>query len=240
MEFNRSYYAVIPANIRYDSDISANAKLLYGEITSLCNDKGYCWASNEYFAELYGVGRTSIQNWIKSLVDKGYIFREVTYKKGTKEIDKRLLKLHPTPHPKNWATPTQKIGSPHPKNWADNNNIINNNTYTDVYVATTENKLKNLGLYSNLSEAIDEMKKDQSWKDIYGKQSGIKNPNDCDAWIDRYRDHALASGKTSSSIRELKNHCLNWTRKRIASGDVIQRKMTEQEKHELRQKRFSS
>lgn len=56
-----AYYAVIPATIRYDSRISANAKLLYGEITALCNEKGFCWATNGYFSELYNVSSRSIQ-----------------------------------------------------------------------------------------------------------------------------------------------------------------------------------
>ena len=82
MNNKKSYYAIIPANIRYDKDIPANAKLLYGEITALTNEKGYCWATNNYFAELYGVSVQSISGWIKTLKDKNYITTEIIYKEG--------------------------------------------------------------------------------------------------------------------------------------------------------------
>ena len=32
-----SYYAIIPANVRYDKRLTDKAKLLYGEITCLTN-----------------------------------------------------------------------------------------------------------------------------------------------------------------------------------------------------------
>ena len=83
MEERPNYYAIIPANIRYDADLTANAKLLYGEITALCNEKGYFWATNEYFANLYGVSKTSISKWISSLIQKEYIFSAGTHSKWT-------------------------------------------------------------------------------------------------------------------------------------------------------------
>lgn len=115
-----SYYAIIPANVRYDQNLPGKAILLYGEITALCNQKGYCWASNDYFAKLYGVNSKSIQRWIKNLEDQGYISREVFYKKGTKEIERRNIRLNTTPHLKNKVTP-------HLKNEADNTTSINKN-----------------------------------------------------------------------------------------------------------------
>jgi helix-turn-helix protein len=88
MEFKRSYYAVIPAIVRYDKKIIPNAKLLYGEITALCNEKGYCWATNKYFADLYGVDPRSIRSWVQSLVSQGYIRVEIT-----NEVDRKIFIL---------------------------------------------------------------------------------------------------------------------------------------------------
>ena len=129
----RSYYAIIPANVRYDKDLVPNAKLLYGEITALCNDKGYCWASNQYFAELYGVSVLSIKRWVNSLVTKGYVYRTLTYKPNSKEVDKRILSIDGGI--KIDTTSVQKCYDPSIKNDTDNNTSINNtfNNKKDVY-----------------------------------------------------------------------------------------------------------
>lgn len=68
-----AYYAVIPADVRYDRDLRPNAKLLYGELTSLCCSKGYCWATNEYFAGLYDLSVSTVSRLIGQLEDGGYI-----------------------------------------------------------------------------------------------------------------------------------------------------------------------
>lgn len=94
MKIKPTYYAVIPANVRYDKDLTPNAKLLYAEITVLTQSNGICWASDTYFMELYNVKRQSIQRWLKSLEDKGYISRKVIYKKGTSEIEKRYIRVY--------------------------------------------------------------------------------------------------------------------------------------------------
>lgn len=155
---NRSYYAIIPANVRYDKELKANAKLLYGEITALCNEKGYCWASNKYFADLYGVSKVSISKWINQLIDKGYIYASMKYKDGTREIEERHIFIGQLPIKEKFKDNNTYI-----------NNTINNSKYIDK--ENSSNKLKefsrlyeqNIGLINgitaeyliDLSENID-------------------------------------------------------------------------------------
>ena len=89
----KSYYAIIPAYVRYDKTLTPNAKLLYGEITALCNEKGYCFATNKYFSDLYSVSNTSISKWISQLKDSGYIKIKMLYKENSKEIESRQMYL---------------------------------------------------------------------------------------------------------------------------------------------------
>jgi len=112
-----NYYAVIPADVRYNKNLSPNSKLLYAEITALCNMNGKCTASTQYFATLYNVSKTSIQNWLKCLVDNKFITRTTIFKEGTKEILSRHIKL---------------IKQPTQNKFRDNTNInINNTNLTD-------------------------------------------------------------------------------------------------------------
>jgi hypothetical protein len=114
-----NYYAIIPAEVRYSENLTPNAKLLYAEITALSQKDGSCWASNKYFSNLYNVSTVTISRWISSLVENNFINREIVYKKGTKEIDKRYLQLCNGGINKNVNTPINK-------NVKDNNTSINN------------------------------------------------------------------------------------------------------------------
>ncbi len=93
MEENRGYYAVIPANVRYDKSLPSSAKLLYGEITALCNQSGFCWAENSYFAGLYDVSDRTIQTWINALVNNGYVYRNFISTEDGRATSKRCLSI---------------------------------------------------------------------------------------------------------------------------------------------------
>jgi len=113
------YYAIISAEVRYDKNLSANAKLLYGEITCLTNENGFCFATNKYFADLYEKSKVTVSKWISELVVSGYISTSYTYKEGTKEIDKRYISIL-----KGGIKENLKGGIK--ENFKDNNTSINN------------------------------------------------------------------------------------------------------------------
>lgn len=101
-----NYYSIIPADVRYDNELSSTAKLLYAEITSLSNKDGYCWASNRYFAELYNLSETQISLIIKQLQDRGYVTIEIEKEKGNKR------KIWLTPLKENLKTSLRKLKDP--------------------------------------------------------------------------------------------------------------------------------
>ena len=92
----RGYYSILPASIRYDKNLNSSTKLFYAELTALVNEKGYCWASNGYFAELYDVTKQTISTWVKLLKEKGYIRIQFEYYEGTKNIKRRLIFINDT------------------------------------------------------------------------------------------------------------------------------------------------
>ena len=119
-----NYYSVIPANVRYDKKLKDKAKLLYGEITALSNKDGYCWATNSYFANLYEVSNTTISTLIKNLVEQGYLESQIIYKEGSKEIEKRMLKIVHTPIKENLNRYLKKVKEPIKENLKENNTRI--------------------------------------------------------------------------------------------------------------------
>ncbi len=90
-----TYFAIIPADVRYDKDLRPNEKLLYGEITALSDKHGYCWATNRYFAELYEVTPKCVSKWINHLIEKGYLFSKIIYEEDGKTVSQRIICVRP-------------------------------------------------------------------------------------------------------------------------------------------------
>lgn len=164
-EQQKAYYAIIPANVRYDKDLVPNAKLLYGEITALCNEKGYCWASNQYFAELYNVSDRTIKNWISQLADKGYIQRSVKYREGTKEIEQRKLFIG---RENNFTTPSEN-------NFPVNNTSINN-TFNNTNIYKGKKKQKSETVNSVIAEYTESKDLQDALHDFVDMRTKARKP----------------------------------------------------------------
>ena len=113
-----NYYAIIPAEVRY-SNLKPNAKLLYGEITALSGKLGYCYATNNYFAELYGVSKNTISSWISDLKKLGFI-NVIVERNAKKQIIKRCIGI------------TKKMDSPIHKKMKGNNTSNNNTSNINI------------------------------------------------------------------------------------------------------------
>lgn len=73
-----------------DKDIKNELGLLL-IISSLCAEKGYCYASNNYFAELFDIDESMVSKKIKKLESKGYI--EIKYSKVGNVVSSRIIRL---------------------------------------------------------------------------------------------------------------------------------------------------
>lgn len=143
---NPGYYGILPANVRYDKNLKPMEKIMYSELTALCNKNGYCNATNSYFAELYEVSKNTVSLWIGDLEKAGYIKTKLIYEPGTKNIKERriyiatpITKNNDTYHEKEVDPITKNNDTPITKNREDNNTSINN-----TRLIITNNHLENI------------------------------------------------------------------------------------------------
>ena len=188
-----NYYAVIPADVRYSKKLTPNAKLLYAEITALCNMNGKCTASTKYFATLYNVSKTSIQNWLKILDDNNFITRHNIFKEGSQEILSRHIKL---------------VKPPPQNNLRDNTNInITNTNLTDSnskvrFKKPTLDDVKNYCILrqNNIdAEAFIDFYESKNWK--IGRNK-MKDWKACVRTWERRESKKTTMGKLHSQINE--------------------------------------
>ena len=82
-------YAILPAVIRYDNNLTDSEKLLFCELTALSNKKGYCYASNKYLSGIFNVTVDTVSRRINRLKNKGYLHVEMI--RDGKEIKERHI-----------------------------------------------------------------------------------------------------------------------------------------------------
>ena len=194
MKEKPNYYAIIPAEVRYSKALIPNAKLLYAEITALCNMNGKCTASTEYFCRLYEVSKVSVQKWLKNLEDNNHIRRVNKYKLHSKQIECRVITL---------------VNVPSKEKLSDNTNInITNTNLTDsnkkaLFKKPTLDEVKNYCILrkNNIeAEAFIDFYESKGWQ--IGKET-MKNWKACvRTWESRENNKPKTMSKLDAQINE--------------------------------------
>jgi hypothetical protein len=137
------YYSIIPSKILYNRELKANEKLLYAMITSLACKEGYCFATNNYFAEELGVHPKTVSSWISDLRDKNFIKVDLI-RNENKQIVQRKIYINDVPYPLNNGYIYQsKNGQAIHQKVEDNNirnNIKNNNRTQRKFISNYTNQ----------------------------------------------------------------------------------------------------
>lgn len=136
------YYSIIPSKILYNKELKANEKLLYAMITSLACKEGYCFATNNYFAEELGVHPKTISSWISDLREKNYLKVDIV-RNENKQIIQRKIYINDVPYPLNNGYQYQSKNGQAINQKMEGNNIKYNNKYNKVqkkYISSYENQ----------------------------------------------------------------------------------------------------
>ena len=207
---NRSFKGVwIPKELWITKELTLQEKCFLVEINSLDNDEG-CFASNAYFAEFFGLSISRVKDVMASLEKKGYITRELIYKEGTREVEKRIIHVVGKSLPGGAEVGTRGSAEMCPDNNINNNNIdyiYNSGTKNheqqnnilskellqriiDKWNTVSINKIKgikpNTQRYSMLKERLKEYGEDSVIEaiDNVGKSSFLKGRNNRNWTID--------------------------------------------------------
>jgi hypothetical protein len=120
-----SYIIATPHSIFHDKNLSGNAKWILAEILNLLRvERQYCWASNDHFAEVFGLTKTNVSYHIHELENQGWIRVEVVKECNLSDCHLKGRGWHRHIYPltplsnlldslsKRLDTPIQNIGEP--------------------------------------------------------------------------------------------------------------------------------
>lgn len=139
-------FLILPYVLVFDTELSLTEKIILAEIISITRVKGYCYASNAYFAKMTEQSERSVSKNISALRDKGYIKIEISdYAKRIIKVVKdniekynisALKKFSHTPEKfsnplKKFSNPSEKFSNPleNISTYKNNYNNKNNNSY---------------------------------------------------------------------------------------------------------------
>lgn len=187
-----SFYAILPADVRYAEDLTSLQKILYAEITALTNKEWYCYAGNSYFAELYKKDPTWVSKTISDMQKKWYLqitreneswFVRKIYVWELKEIKKTIKTTCRRTQDPSCSKIQEEVAENCKTPLAENCNIIiqDNNTTSNNTLSSNEEsilrdtkqgKKSDLKISSSLKNLGEEKEKSSAKKEkeVYGNE----------------------------------------------------------------------
>lgn len=204
-------------------------KLFLVEIDSLDNDHG-CFASNDYFSKFFKLSKNRCSEIIKSLEEKKYILISYKYIPGTKQIEKRILRVRNKylgirkteggVFEKSKGG-TRKIDEVVGKSIRWSGNTEDNNTPLIIHINNT-----NIPTYENMS--VDE--KNSSMSKLYQENIGMINGIVAE-WIKEISEKidvelfkealVICTDKGKLQFNFLKGIINNWLQKNVTSYEEL-------------------
>ena len=189
---NRDFRGIwIPRHIWLDKNLKPIEKILLAEIESLGGLHDGCFASNQYFADFLDLSKDRTSKLISGLKNKGYITVELSYKEGSYEVDKRIIKANPSSYFCLGGS-THLEGGGENNDYITNNYNINNNNKASKKKTIKEPRHK-YGEFKNVLLSDKDLEK---LKTEYGEELVEKYIKKMDEWIElngrRYKNYYLA------------------------------------------------
>ena len=189
---NRDFRGIwIPRHIWLDKNLKPIEKILLAEIESLGGLHDGCFASNQYFADFLDLSKDRTSKLISGLKNKGYITVELSYKEGSYEVDKRIIKANPSSYFCLGGS-THLEGGGENNDYITNNYNINNNNKVSKKKTTKEVRHK-YGEFKNVLLSDKDLEK---LKAEYTEELVEKYIKKMDEWIElngrRYKNYYLA------------------------------------------------
>ena len=189
---NRDFRGIwIPRHIWLDKNLKPIEKILLAEIESLGGLHDGCFASNQYFADFLDLSKDRTSKLISGLKNKGYITVELSYKEGSYEVDKRIIKANPSSYFCLGGS-THLEGGGENNDYITNNYNINNNNKTSKKKTTKEVRHK-YGEFKNVLLSDKDLEK---LKAEYTEELVEKYIKKMDEWLElngkHYKNYYLA------------------------------------------------
>lgn len=190
------WYWVMPNDVLFSKDLTDKQKLLYCLISSLCAEKWYCRATNEYLWELLNADKWTISKNISALQEKWFINVVVSQKSWNQR--KITLAENNKTIVKNDYTYSQEWQEGIVKN--DNIIIQDNNT-----IEKKENKKEKFLEFVYLTKQEYDKLIDTYWEKVIKWQIENLNNYIWQKWKDKYKSHyyTILSWNKKAWIKQL-------------------------------------